>query len=180
LKNVKLRHVRAVAVFGTAVIALTGARGSHGGGCDSGSSSSSSSSSSSTSGGGSGDVGKDNDHDDTTTSGGASTSGSTGGTGSQRAAKDVRIESCAFDAARGIVARVRATNSSAATTYTYDFNVTFRDPSGSVVRTSNSTIPYVSAGSSDTLDVAAAYAPADGQDVNGSTCRLSQVTRTAD
>lgn len=185
----KLRHARAVAVFGIAVIALTGARGSHGGGC--GSSSSSSSSSSGDGAGGSttgdvGDVGKDHDYGDTTTSGGTSTSGSgvssgsTGGSRSTNAAKDVKIETCEFDAARGIVARVRATNGSAATTYTYEFSVTFKDPSGSVVRTSNSTIPYVTAGSSDTLDVAAAYAPTDGRDVNGSTCRLSGVTRTSD
>ncbi|MPY60348.1 hypothetical protein [Streptomyces spongiae] len=185
----KLRHVRAVAVFGIAVIALTGARHSHGGGCSSGSSSSSSSSSSGGSTGSTtGDVGKDDDHDDydydTTTTGGASTSGSTsgstGGNRSNRAAKDVKIESCAFDAARGIVARVRATNGSAATTYTYEFNVTFKGPDGSVVRTSNSTIPYVSAGSSETLDVAAAYVPADGENVNDSTCGLSAVTRTSE
>ncbi|MFF4524333.1 hypothetical protein [Streptomyces bluensis] len=182
----KLRHVRAVAVFGIAVIALTGARGSHGGGCDNSGSSSSSSSSGGSTGGTTGDVGKDDDYSDGTTTGGTSTSGSglssgsTGGSNSGRAAKDVKIESCEYDAARGIVARVRATNSSAATTYTYEFNVTFEDPSGSVVRTSNSTIPYVTAGSSGTLDVAAAYVPAEGENVSGSTCRLSGVTRTSE
>jgi hypothetical protein len=162
---------------------LTGARGSHGGGCDSGSSSSSSSGGGST-GSSSGDLGKDNDHDDTTTTGGTSTSGSGGfpgstGGGSTRAARDVKIENCGFDAARGIVAHVRATNGSAATTYTYQFSVIFEDPDGSLVRSSNSTIPYVAAGSSDTLDVAAAYFPANGENVSGSTCRLSAVTRTA-
>lgn len=186
----KLRHVRAVAVFGIAVIALTGARGSHGGGCDnSGSSSSSSSNSDGSTGSTTGDVGKDDDYDyddTTTTTGGTGTSGysgssgSTGGTGSNRAVKDVKIETCELDAARGIVARVRATNSSASTTYTYEFRVTFRDSEGSLVRTSDSTIPYVTAGSSDTLDVAAAYVPADGQDVSGITCRLSAVTRAAE
>ncbi|GAA3788278.1 hypothetical protein GCM10023083_25160 [Streptomyces phyllanthi] len=167
-------------------MALTGARGSHGGGCDSGSSSSSSSSSGGSTGSTTGDVGKDDDYDDTTTTGGTSTSGSggtsgsTGGTGSGRAAKDVKIETCEFDAARGLVARVRATNSSLSTTYTYGFKVTFKDPDGKVVRTSGSLIPSVPADSSDTLDVAAAYVPADGENMSGSTCRLSSVTRMAD
>ncbi|MEV6590301.1 hypothetical protein [Streptomyces acidicola] len=188
----KLRHVRAVAVFSIVVIALTGARRSHGGGCDNSDSSSSSSSSSTggSSGSTTGDVGKDNDYDyggtttsgvtaGTSTSGAGSSSGSTGGTSRNRADKDVKIESCELDAARGIVARVRATNSSVSTTYTYKFSVTFRGPDGSPVRTSSSGIPYVAAGSFDTLDVAAAYVPTDAQNTTGVSCRLSAVSRTA-
>ncbi|MFE9398537.1 hypothetical protein [Streptomyces flavidovirens] len=90
----KLRHVRAVAVFGIAVFALTGARGSSGGGCDNNSSgssggssfggSSSSSSSSSSSGGSSYDDGYTSGgytSGDTST-GSSTTSGSTSSTGS--------------------------------------------------------------------------------------------------
>ncbi|GAA5701978.1 hypothetical protein AQJ43_05115 [Streptomyces avermitilis] len=181
----QLRHVRAIAVFGIAVVALTGARGSHGGGCHSDSGGSGSSSSSGGGSTGSTGGGAYKDDNDSTTTGGSSGSGSTTGstTGGGKAtdpAKDVKIETCVFDDARGIVAHVSATNSSASTTYTYKFSVTFKGPDGSVVRTSNSTIPYVSANSTDTLDVAASYVPAAGQSASGSTCKLSAVTRTAE
>ncbi|MFD7277703.1 hypothetical protein ACFV80_11805 [Streptomyces sp. NPDC059862] len=172
----KLRHVRAVAVFVGVVVALTGARHSSGGGCDSSNSSSSSSSSGGATGGSHYD--DDDDYDTGATSGSGATS-DTGSGASADAAKDVKIESCVFDEARGIVARVSASNPSASTTYTYEFSVTFKDPEGTLVRTSNSTIPYVSAGSTDTLDVAAAYVPASGGDGSGSSCELDDVTRTA-
>ncbi|MEV5312540.1 hypothetical protein [Streptomyces sp. NPDC052610] len=179
----KLRHVRAVAVFVGVVVALTGARHSSGGGCDN----SGSSSSSSTSGGTTG--GSHYDDDDDYDSGYGSTTGSTGSTpgsdetgdsgrsGSVDASKEVKLESCAYDETRGIVARVSATNPSASQTYTYEFSVTFKDPNGTLVRTSGSTIPYVSAGNTETLDVTAVYVPADG-DGSGSSCELEDVTRT--
>jgi hypothetical protein len=182
----KLRHVRAVAVFVGVVVALTGARHSSGGGCDnSGSSSSSSTSGGTTTGGSS------YDDDDDYGSGYGSTTGSTTGStpdsdetgdsgraGSVDASKEVKLESCAYDETRGIVARVSATNRSATLTYTYEFGVTFEDPNGTLVRTSESTIPYVSAGTTETLDVTAVYVPADG-DGSGSSCRLTDVKRTA-
>ncbi|MDN0194047.1 hypothetical protein [Streptomyces sp. S.PNR 29] len=171
----KLRHVRAVAVFVGVVVALTGARHSSGGGCSN--DSSNSSHSSSTSGGTTGGSSHYDDDDDVSTTTG-------GGSGSKSRAtdpaKDVKIDSCAFDKTRGIVARVSATNSSTSTTYTYKFSVTFKDPAGAPVRTSNSTIPYVAADSTQTLDVAAAYVPRSGQNASGSSCRLSDVTRTAE
>jgi hypothetical protein len=172
---VKLRHVRAVAVFVGVVVALTGARHSSGGGCSN--DSSDSSHSSSTSGGTTGGSSHYDDDDDVSSTTGGSGSGNSRST---NPARDVKIDSCAFDEARGIVAQVSATNSSASTTYTYKFSVTFEDPDGAVVRTSNSTIPYVSANSTENLDVAAAYAPKSGQNASGSTCRLSDVTRTAE
>ena len=173
----KLRHVRAVAVFVGVVVALTGARHSSGGGCDNSSSSSSSSSSSGgTSGGGS--THYDDDDDEYSSSGGVS--GGSSATATAEATQDVRLQSCVFDASRGIVAKVEATNTSSITTYTYEFGVTFKDPSGTLVRTSASTIPYVSAGSTETLDVAAAYVPDAGESATGFTCELGEVTRTAE
>ncbi|MFF5479059.1 hypothetical protein ACFY5C_17165 [Streptomyces sp. NPDC012935] len=169
----KLRHVRAVAVCVGVVVALTGARHSSGGGCDGNSNSSSSSSSS---GGTSGGSTHYDDDDDYSSTGGGSGADATA---TAEATQDVKIQSCVFDESRGIVARVEATNSSSITTYTYKFGVTFKDPSGGTVRTSVSTIPYVSPGSTDTQDVAAAYVPDAGAGTSGVTCELDDVTRTA-
>ncbi len=166
----KIRHVRAVAVVVGVVVALTGAKRSHGGGCDDSSSSSSSSSSS-------GGTHYDDDDDDYSSSGGVS--GGSGATASAEATRDVRIRSCVYDATRGIVATVEATNTSSITTYSYEFGVTFKDPSGTPLRTSASTIPYVSADTTETLDVAASYVPDAGESVTGITCALREVTRTA-
>lgn len=116
------RHVRAVAVFGIAVFALTGARGSSSAGCSGGSSSSSSSSSSGGSDGGG-----------TTTTGGSTTTGTGGTSVSKGAARDLKIETCEYDS--GLAARVRATNSSSVTTYTYKFEVQFTDADGKRVAT---------------------------------------------
>lgn len=178
----KLRHVRAIAVFGVAVIALTGARGSHGGGCSSGSGSHSSSTSGGSSGGSSHYDDDDDDYSGSSSVGttGSSTGATTGSGKATRPVDDVKIETCVFDESRGIVAHVSATNSSASTSYTYKFSVTFKDPAGNIVRTSNSTIPYVSASSEDTLDVAASYVLKDGEVGSDSVCVLKDVTRTAD
>ncbi|MFH0520920.1 hypothetical protein ACHBTE_27545 [Streptomyces sp. M41] len=171
----KLRHVRAVAVAVGVVVALTGARHSGGGGCDSNSNSSSSSSSSGGYSGG-GSTHYDDDDDDYGTSGGT---GGSGPTESAQPTADVTLESCTYDESRGIVARVKATNSSVSTTYTYEFGVTFKDPAGTPVRTSDSTIPYVSPSSTDTLDVTAVYVPQPGASGGTVTCVLDDVTRTA-
>ncbi|WP_048581301.1 hypothetical protein [Streptomyces viridochromogenes] len=167
----KLRHVRAVAVVVGVVVVLTGAKRSHGGGCDDSSSSSSSSSST-------GGTHYDDDDDDYSSSGGVSGGGSA--TASAEATRDVRIRSCVYDATRGIVATVEATNTSSITTYSYEFGVTFKDPSGTPLRTSASTIPYVSADSTETLDVAASYVPDADESMTGITCELREVTRTAE
>jgi hypothetical protein len=174
----KFRHVRAVAVFVGVVVALTGARHSSGGGCDNSSSSSSSSSSSGgTSGGGSTHY-DDDDDDDYSSSGGVS--GGSSATASAEATQDVRIRNCVYDATRGVVATVEATNTSSITTYTYEFGVTFKDSSGTPLRTSTSTIPYVSADTTETLDVAASYVPDADESMTGVTCQLGEVTRTAE
>ncbi|WP_217206603.1 hypothetical protein [Streptomyces sp. AC550_RSS872] len=166
----KIRHVRAVAVVVGVVVALTGAKRSNGGGCDDSSSSSSSSSSSG---------GTHYDDDDDHSSSGGVPGGGSSATASAEATQDVRIRSCVYDATRGIVAQVEATNTSSVTTYTYEFGVTFKDPGGALVRTSSSTIPYVSAGTTETLDVAASYVPDAAASTSGVSCALDDATRTA-
>ncbi|MDC0770016.1 hypothetical protein POF73_24455 [Streptomyces sp. HD] len=168
----KLRHVRAVAVSVCVVVALTGARRSHGGGCDDSSNSSSSSSSSGGTTGGS--THYDDDDDDYSTSG-----GSGGATESAVPTSDVEIESCVYDETRGVVARVKAGNTSTVTTYTYEFGVAFREADGTPLRTSKSTIPYVSPNSTDTLDVTATYVAEAGEATSDVSCVLVDVTRTA-
>lgn len=113
----KIRHVRAIAVFGIALVALTGARGSGGGGCDNNSSSSSSSSSG----------GSHNDSDGTS---GGSSGGSLpgGGSGADKAARDVTIDECTYDpATKNLVARITVNNSDM---MDYDYSVTMKFTGG--------------------------------------------------
>ncbi|MER7517730.1 hypothetical protein [Streptomyces sp. NPDC126499] len=117
----KLRHVRAVAVFGIALVALTGARGSSGGSCGGGHDSNSSSSSGS-SGSGS---------DSNGSSSGGVTSGGVGGSSKDRAQRDVRIDDCALSADRkNLVAKVTVTNSDSSA-YLYDVTLQFKGAEGS-------------------------------------------------
>ncbi|MFE6172816.1 hypothetical protein [Streptomyces sp. NPDC056464] len=167
----KLRHVRAVAVFVGVVVALTGARHSSGGGCDSNSNSSSSSSGSGGNYGGSTHYDDDDDYDTGSSSGGGA---DTSEGPSAEDTGDVKIEECEYDAARGLVARVRATNSSATTTYSYTFTVTFKDSSGTVLDTATSGILTVDAGATETTDVVAR------KSATGGTCELSNAMRMSD
>ncbi|MFE5189485.1 hypothetical protein [Streptomyces sp. NPDC056628] len=134
------------------VVALTGARHSHGGGCG-GSDSHSSSSSSGGHGGGS--THYDDDDDDYGT---GSTSG--GGTRTSEApdaadTRDVAIDRCANDPDRGLVARVSATNSDALRTYSYTFTVTFKDSGGRELDKATSGILTVEPGATESVDVVA-------------------------
>ncbi|WP_128431718.1 hypothetical protein [Streptomyces cyaneus] len=168
----KIRHVRAVAVAVCVVVALTGARRSHGGGCDDSSSSHSSSSSSGGTSGGSTYYDDDDDYDTGSSSGGgaqASEGPSAESTG------DVKIETCEYDAARGIVARVRATNSSATTTYSYTFDVTFKDATGTTLDTVTSGILAVDAGATETVDAVSRQSTS-----SGGSCELGGAMRMAD
>ncbi|MET9325016.1 hypothetical protein ABZX75_33490 [Streptomyces sp. NPDC003038] len=127
----KLRHVRAVAVFGVALVALTGARGSNGGSCggsSSGSSHGSDSSSSSSSGGGT--TGGSHDNDSTSgSSGGASVPG--GSSSSNKAERDIKIDACKLDdAGKNLVARLTVTNSGSLD-YTYNISMKFRGDAAS-------------------------------------------------
>ncbi|MEU9160953.1 hypothetical protein AB0D29_11885 [Streptomyces sp. NPDC048424] len=136
----KLRHVRAIAVFGIAIVALTGARGSHGascGGSSHGSSSSSSSGGSTTSGG--------NGSDSSSTSGSSTSGGTsvTGGSSSKnKAERDIRIDSCKLDdSGKNLVARLTVTNSGSVD-YTYNITMKF---SGDATSTATSAQARVSA-----------------------------------
>ncbi|MGW0366171.1 hypothetical protein [Streptomyces sp. NPDC002990] len=127
----KLRHVRAVAVFGIALVALTGARGSNGGSCGGGSTSSSSHGSDTSSGGSSGGTttGGSNDSDGTSgSSGGVSVPG---GSSSNKAERDIKIDGCKLDdAGKNLVARLTVTNSGSVD-YTYNITMKFRGDAGS-------------------------------------------------
>ncbi|MER7954132.1 MULTISPECIES: hypothetical protein [unclassified Streptomyces] len=118
----KLRHVRAIAVFGIALVALTGARGSHGGSCSGGGSSSSGSNSSSSGG-----------SDSNSSSSGGVTTGGVGGSSRDKAQRDVRIDECKLsDDRKNLVAKVTITNSDSAA-YLYDVSLQFKgDPSANI------------------------------------------------
>ncbi|MEU9997846.1 hypothetical protein [Streptomyces sp. NPDC050848] len=119
----KLRHVRAVAVFGIALVALTGARGSNGASCGGGSSSSSSGSNSSSGGSDSG----------SSSSSGGVTTGGVGGSSRDKAQRDVRIDECKIsDDRKNLVAKVTITNSDSSP-YLYDVSLQFKgDPSATL------------------------------------------------
>ncbi|MET9605899.1 hypothetical protein ABZZ17_12640 [Streptomyces sp. NPDC006512] len=150
----KLRHVRAVAVFGIAVIALTGARGSHGGSCGGGHSSSGSSSSGSSGG----TTGGSHDSDGTSgsTSGGASVPG---GSSSNKAERDIKIDSCKLDASgKNLGARLTVTNTGSLD-YTYNITVKFRGDTASTATPAqaNVTALTVKAGASRQTEATTPY-----------------------
>lgn len=167
----KLRHVRAVAVFVGVVVALTGAKHSSGGGCSGDNSSSSSSTSGGTTSGGS-HYDDDDDYDSSGSgSGGVEVSESPAG----EETDDVVIESCRLDGTKA-VARVRASNLSSVTDYSYTFTVGFRAPDGTTFHTGDYTIQNVPAGSSDTLSMAAT--PPSGRfEADGDDCDLTNVRK---
>lgn len=169
----KLRHVRAVAVFVGVVVALTGAKHSSGGGCSGDNSSSSSSTSGGTTSGGS----HYDDDDDYDSSGSGSGSGGVEVSESPAGEEtdDVVIESCRLDGTKA-VARVRASNLSSVTDYSYTFTVGFRAPDGTTFHTGDYTIQNVPAGSSDTLSMAAT--PPSGRfEADGDDCDLTNVRK---
>ncbi|MFE9045107.1 hypothetical protein ACFYOG_29895 [Streptomyces sp. NPDC007818] len=164
----KLRHARAVAVFGIAVLALTGARGSGGGGCDNSSSGSSSSSSSSS--GGSGHT--DNDSESNNSSGGSVSGG--GGSAGQ-ASRDITIDKCAYDAAtKNLTARITVKNDGA---LDYDYSVTMKfSGSGAVPATAVKTGIAVAAGASATAELTTPYVgTGDGSEYTK--CEVSRASR---
>ncbi|HET9380476.1 MAG TPA: hypothetical protein VFP69_06565 [Streptomyces sp.] len=168
----KLRHARTAVIAVGLVVALTGARGSHGGGC-------SSNHSSSTSGGSNHDDYDGDDYDIDVPDVDAGTSGSTGTGSSSPAASDLDIDGCAYEEYRGLVGKVTASNSDATTTYTYDFTVVFKDAAGATLTTTTGTISYVPALQDRTQDVAAAYVPSGPDATNGGTCEITNATKTA-
>ncbi|WP_171166297.1 hypothetical protein [Streptomyces sp. I05A-00742] len=203
----KIRHVRAAAVFGIVVVTLTGARGHHGGSCGGGGSSHSSSSSSSggsttTSGGTTGGdstvgsttsggttdgtttggfttSGTSGSTTTTTTTGGSSTYGSTGGSSSRNSAmRDIRIAGCDYSDRLGITAKITATNSSTSLTYNYRFTVNFTVPDGTRT-TRQRSILFVGPGKTGNADVSTPYVPKPGAPTGRGRCEVTNVVRTS-
>lgn len=160
----KIRHVRAIAVFGIALVALTGARGS-GGGCDNSSSSSSSSSS-----------GGSNRDDDSSGSSGGSVPG---GSGADKAARDVTIDECKYDAAtKNLTAKITIDNSGV---LDYDYNVTmkFTGGAGSTVTpaTATKSAIAVTAGSTQSAELTTPYT-GSGDGSEYTKCEVSRASRS--
>ncbi|KJY16533.1 MULTISPECIES: hypothetical protein [unclassified Streptomyces] len=154
----KFRHVRAIAVFGIAVVALTGARGSHGASCGGGSHSSSSSSGGSS--GGSSTSGSSGSSGSDSTSGTSGTSSSSGGTTSRdKAERDIKIDSCKLDSTgKNLVARLTVTNSGSLD-QTYSITMKFNPAAGSsaVAAQARVTGLKVKAGASQQTEATAPY-----------------------
>ncbi|WP_030762982.1 hypothetical protein [Streptomyces griseus] len=158
-----LRHARAIAVFGIAVLALTGARGSHGGGC-SGSSSGSSSSS-----------GGSNHHSDDDNTSGSSVSG--GGGSRDTAVRDVTIDKCAYDAAtKSLTARITVKNDGA---LDRDYSVTVKftgTAATAVPATAVKTGIAVAAGASASAELSTPY-PGTGDGSEYTECEVTRAGR---
>ncbi|WP_314246064.1 hypothetical protein [Streptomyces sp. DSM 40907] len=165
----KLRHVRAVAVFGIAIFALTGARGSHGGSCggsshssgsgSSGSSGSSSSSGSTTGGSDSTSGGSDSTSGSTSSTGSSSGSSVTGGSSNNKAERDIKINECKLDASgKNLVAQITVTNSGSVD-YTYNITMQFRGDATSAATPARAKVASltVKAGASKQAEATTAY-----------------------
>ncbi|MFJ5711347.1 hypothetical protein [Streptomyces sp. NPDC093105] len=161
----KLRHARAIAVFGIAVFALTGARGSNGASCD-GSSGSSSSSSSSSSGG-------SHDNDGSGSSSGGSVPG--GGGSADKASRDVTIDKCAYDpATKNLTARITVKNDGA---LDYDYSVTMKfTGAGATSATAFKAGIAVAAGASETAELTTPY-PGTGDGSEYTKCEVTRASR---
>ncbi|MFF8600774.1 hypothetical protein ACF065_16165 [Streptomyces sp. NPDC015232] len=120
----KLRHVRAIAVFSLAVVALTGARGSHGASCGGSSHGSGGSSSHSSSG---------SDGSSSSSSGSSGSVAGVGGSSRDRAMRDIKIDECALSAdGKQLVAKLTFTNSDSSA-YLYDATLQFKGAAGQSV-----------------------------------------------
>ncbi|WP_426366866.1 hypothetical protein [Streptomyces sp. E-08] len=161
----KMRHVRAIAVFGIAVVALTGARGSHGGSCGGSSGGSHSSGS---------------NHSDNDGSGSSSSGSVSGGSGSaNKAIRDVTIDECKFDpATKNLVARITIKNDGVLD-YDYDVTVRFTGDAGGAVApaTNRTTAIAVAAGASKTTELSTAY-PGSGDGSEYTKCEVTRVSRS--
>ncbi|MFF4954145.1 hypothetical protein ACWC2K_16260 [Streptomyces chattanoogensis] len=158
----KLRHVRAVAACALVVVALTGARHSHGGGCSSHSSSSSSSGSTS------GEYSSSSSSGGYSSSGSTTSSGTTGGSPTASATtpaeSDVRITECKVDSAAGTLsAKLSITNGSAQGTASYNGSVRFTDASGGYVGTAYLSSVDVAAGQTYPASVTGTFIKGPGQ-----------------
>lgn len=181
----KFRHVRAVAACALVVVALTGARHSHGGGCGS-------SHSSGTSGG---DGSSGYSSSGTSSSSGYSTSGSSGysssgntttsgsSTGSPTAGSttppesDIRITDCQVDSAAGTLsAKLSVTNGNSQSSASYNGTVQFTDESGATFGSASISVDAVAAGATRPATVSGTFLKSpDGQGPRSGKCKLGQV-----
>ncbi|AOP49291.1 hypothetical protein [Streptomyces lydicus] len=165
----KIRHVRAVTVCALVVVALTGARHSHGGGCGS-----SHSSSSSSSGGYSGSSGGYGSSGTTTSSGSTVGSPTAGSTTSPEA--DIRITDCQVDNAAGTLsARLSVTNGNTRGMATYNGTVQFTDGSGGYVGTAEISSVQVAAGQTRPAMVSGTFIKNPNGGPTSGRCKLGQV-----
>ncbi|WP_190159557.1 hypothetical protein [Streptomyces litmocidini] len=162
----KMRHARAIAVFGIAVVALTGARGSHGGSCGGGSGSHSNGS------------GGHSDNDGTTGgSSGGSVSG--GSSSSDKASRDITIDACKFDpATKNLVARITVKNDGLMD-YDYDVTMKFTGATGgtAVPATATKSAIAVTAGASRSAELTTPYTgTGDGSEYTR--CEVTRASRS--
>ncbi|WP_326617882.1 hypothetical protein OG863_10790 [Streptomyces decoyicus] len=159
----KFRHVRAVAACALVVVALTGARHSHGGGCGSSHSSSSSSSGGYSSSG------------STTSSG--STAGSPTAGSTTPPESDIRITDCQVDSAAGTLsAKLSVTNHNSQGSAHYNGTVQFTDESGAVFGSAQISVAAVPAGSTRPVTVSDTFLKSpNGNDPKSGKCKLGQV-----
>ncbi|MCX4634804.1 hypothetical protein OG775_06485 [Streptomyces platensis] len=168
----QFRHVRAVAACALVVVALTGARHSHGGGCGSSHSSSSSSSggySSSDSGGYS--------SSGSTTSSGTTTGGSPTAGSTTPPESDIRITDCQVDSAAGTLsAKLSVTNGNSQGTATYNGTVQFTDETGATFGSAQISVSGVAAGQTRPASVSGTFLKGPGgQGPSSGKCKLGQV-----
>ncbi|MFJ5832987.1 hypothetical protein [Streptomyces sp. NPDC093089] len=157
----KIRHVRAIAVFGIAVVALTGARGSHGGSCGGSSS-------------GSGSHSGSNDNDGTSGTTGGSASG--GSSSASKAERDITINECTYDAAsKNLVARITVNNDGV---LDYDYSVTMKFTGGTATPASaTKTAIAVAAGATEKAELTTPYTgTGDGSEYTK--CEVSRASRS--
>ncbi|WP_244418220.1 hypothetical protein [Streptomyces hygroscopicus] len=160
----KFRHVRAVAACALVVVALTGARHSHGGGCGSSHSSSSSSSGGYSSSG-------------STTSSSGSTVGSPTAGSTTPPESDIRITDCQVDSAAGTLsAKLSVTNHNSQASAHYNGTVQFTDESGAVFGSAQISVAAVPAGSTRPVTVSDTFLKSpNGNDPKSGKCKLGQV-----
>ncbi|MCL7490533.1 hypothetical protein M8I34_03590 [Streptomyces sp. MCA2] len=159
----KFRHVRAVAACALVVVALTGARHSHGGGCGSSHSSSSSSSGGYSSSG-------------STTSSGSTVGSPTAGS-TTPPESDIRITDCQVDSAAGTLsAKLSVTNHNSQGSAHYNGTVQFTDESGAVFGSAQISVAAVPAGSTRPVTVSDTFLKSpNGNDPRSGKCKLGQV-----
>ncbi|MFH8568076.1 hypothetical protein [Streptomyces sp. NPDC017993] len=162
--------MRAVAVFGLVVVALTGARHSHGGGCGS---SHSSSSSSSSSGGYSSSNGGYSSSGNTTSSG---TTGSPTAGATTPPESDISITDCKVDSAAGTLsARLSVRNGNSTSSASYNGTVDFTDGTGRTFGTAMISSLRVSAGQTLPTTVTGTFIKSADQQPTAGKCKLGRV-----